>query len=109
MILEPVEKTGTGTLNSKVLSPFFPQALSMRAKVTFPNIVSLLIVLMLAVIYFGVFGDLDWSWQVRMGELIVQTGSLRPPESFSYTIGGAAVHDFEWLYELSLWATWSAL
>src|ERR1700730_17280611 len=79
----------------------------MRAKVIFPNVLSLLIVLLLAVIYFGVFGDLDWSWQVRMGELIVQTGNLRPPESFSYTIDGTKVHDFEWLYEVSLWAVWN--
>src|ERR1700687_5191565 len=79
----------------------------MRAQVSFPNALSLLIVLLLAVIYFGVFGDLDWSWQVRMGALIVQTGSGRPPGSLSYTIDGARVHDFEWLYELSLWATWS--
>ncbi len=42
-----------------------------------PNICSLVVVLFLAALYFGVFGDLDWSWQVRTGELIVQTGQLR--------------------------------
>ncbi len=29
------------------------------------------------------------------------------PESFSYTIPGTMVHDFEWLYEVVLWETWN--
>ena len=80
----------------------------MRARVSLPNVFSLLVILLLAALYFGVFGDLDWSWQVRMGELIVRTGNLRPPESFSYTIDGTRIRDFEWLYEVSLWAVWNA-
>jgi len=79
----------------------------MRAKIPFPNVISILIILLLASTYFGVFGDLDWSWQVRTGEIIVQTGNLRTPESFSYTIAGSPVHDFEWVYEVVLWATWN--
>ncbi len=73
-----------------------------------PNVCSAVIILLLAAVYFGVFGDLDWSWQVRTGELIVQIGSLRLPDTFSYTIHGTIVHDFEWLYEVTLWATWNA-
>ena len=71
-----------------------------------PNVFSLLIVLLLASLYFGAFADLDWSWQVRTGELIARTGNLRIPESFSYTIPGTVINDFEWLYELLLWTTW---
>src|SRR4051794_33479248 len=74
-----------------------------------PNVFSLLLLLLLAAIYFGVFGDLDWAWQVRTGELIVHSGSLRTPDTFSYTINGTVVHDFEWLYEVILWGTWSFL
>jgi hypothetical protein len=79
---------------------------SMRQKL--PNVCSAVIILLLAAVYFGVFGDLDWSWQVRTGELIVQNGSLRLPDTFSYTIHGTIVQDFEWLYEAALWATWNA-
>ena len=43
----------------------------------------------------------------RTGELIVHTGTLRPPESFTYTIGGTSVPDFEWLYEVTLYAAWT--
>lgn len=71
-----------------------------------PNAFSLFVILLLGVNYFGVFADLDWSWQVRTGEQIVQTGSLRTPDTFSYTIDGALVHDFEWLYEVILYAVW---
>jgi hypothetical protein len=73
----------------------------------FANASSLLIILLLATLYFGVFGDLDWSWQIRTGESIVQTGNLRVPDTFSYTIDGTVTHDFEWLYEVTLWAIWS--
>src|SRR5207253_2274870 len=83
------------------------RGLLMRVRVCFPNVFSLVVILLLAALYFGVFGDLDWSWQVRMGEWIVESGSLRPPDTFSYTIEGTVPHDFEWLYEVVLWATWS--
>jgi hypothetical protein len=73
----------------------------------FPNVFSLLLIVLLGATYFSVFGDLDWSWQVRTGELIVRTGSLRTLDTFSYTIEGTVVHDFEWLYEVVLWATFS--
>src|SRR5262245_14294814 len=73
-----------------------------------PNALSLLLLVLLAALYFGTFADLDFAWQVRTGELIVRTGSLRPPESFTYTIAGDSVPDFEWLYEVILWGVWSA-
>ena len=59
--------------------------------------------------YFSIMTDLDWSWQIRTGQLIVETGNLRPPEAFSYTIHGTKVHDFEWLYEVILYYVWTFL
>lgn len=72
-----------------------------------PNVFSLLLIALMAAVYFGAFGDLDWSWQVRTGEIIVKTGELRPAEAFSYTIAGKNIHDFEWLYEAILYLTWT--
>src|SRR5881396_2629247 len=72
-----------------------------------PNVLSLCVVLLLLVTYFGVFADLDWSWQVRTGGEIVAAQQLRLPDTFSYTIAGTLVPDFEWLYEVILWSVWS--
>jgi hypothetical protein len=73
-----------------------------------PNLFSLVLIALIAANYFNAFADLDFSWQVRTGGRIVQTGQLRPPEAFSYTIHGKLVPDFEWLYEVVLWGVWSA-
>jgi hypothetical protein len=73
-----------------------------------PTLFSLLLVALLAANYFAPFSDLDFTWQIRTGEQIVRTGQLRPPESFSYTIEGRGVPEFEWLYEVILWSIWSA-
>jgi hypothetical protein len=73
-----------------------------------PNGLSVtLVVLLVGAIYLPPSGDLDFSWQIRTGEEIVRTGRLQPPESFSYTIAGRPVPDFEWLYEVILWAVWT--
>jgi hypothetical protein len=72
-----------------------------------PNLLSLLTIILAAANYFGSFADLDFAWQVRTGERIVETGVLQPPEAFSYTIGGTHVPDFEWLYEVILYLVWS--
>ena len=72
-----------------------------------PNLFSILIILLLAVNYFVPFADLDFTWQIRTGEQIVQTRELQPRESFSYTIAGRQVPEFEWLYEVLLWEIWS--
>jgi hypothetical protein len=61
---------------------------------------------LLAANYFSTFGDLDYTWQVRTGQIIVQTGDLQPPDQFSYTIAGRHVPDHEWLYEVVLWLLW---
>jgi hypothetical protein len=74
-----------------------------------PNAFALVTALFLGLNYFSPFADLDFAWQIRTGELIVGSGSLRPPESFSYTIAGTSIPDFEWLYEVILWAVWSTL
>src|SRR5438270_403647 len=66
----------------------------MRAHI--PNVFSVLILALLAATYFGVFGDLDWTWQVRTGELIVQKQSLRLPDTFSYTIACTGKQPLSW-------------
>jgi hypothetical protein len=72
-----------------------------------PNLTSLALIVLLAANYFGTFADLDFTWQIRTGERIVELGQLRTPEAFSYTIAGHLVPDFEWLYEVILWLVWS--
>src|SRR5205814_2980525 len=52
--------------------------------------------------------DLDFSWQVRSGQRILQTGELLPPESFTYTIQGRPISQFEWLYEVVLALIWNS-
>jgi hypothetical protein len=72
-----------------------------------PNVVSLALIALLSANYFGCLTDLDWSWQVRTGERIVASGSLRTHDTFSYTLDGKLLHDFEWLWEVLLWQAWS--
>jgi hypothetical protein len=72
-----------------------------------PNAVSLLFLALLAAAYLSPPADLDFTWQIRTGEHIVRTGQLRPVETFSYTIAGRKVPDFEWLYEVGLYGVWS--
>jgi hypothetical protein len=74
----------------------------------FPSLISLVIIALIAANYFNPFADLDYTWQVRTGERIVQTHSLRPAEAFTYTIAGRQVPDFESLYEVTLYGVWSA-
>jgi hypothetical protein len=50
---------------------------------------------------------MDYGILVRIGEVIVRTGELRPPESFSYTINGTDVPDYEWLFEVIIWGLWT--
>jgi hypothetical protein len=70
-------------------------------------VLGLACVCLLVANYLGAFSDLDFAWQIRTGERIVQTGTLRPADSFTYTIAGQQVPDFEWLYEVILWAVWN--
>jgi hypothetical protein len=72
-----------------------------------PNFLSIAIICLIAANYFAPFADLDFTWQIRIGERIVQTGGLRPPDAFTYTIAGDTIPDFEWLYELILCAIWN--
>jgi hypothetical protein len=71
-----------------------------------PNAFTALVVGIAAVNYFAVFGDLDWTWQVRTGENIVRERSLKTADQFSYTIHGKELHDYEWLYEVVLYFAW---
>jgi hypothetical protein len=72
-----------------------------------PNAFSVLVIILLAVNYFAPFADLDFTWHIRTGQQIVETKTLRPVESFTYTIAGQQVPDFEWLYEVAVWAVWT--
>lgn len=91
-----------------VTSPKFQKLSGLRpAVIVRPNLLAVCLVLLLLVNYLGTFADLDFAWQARTGERILQTGQLRPPEAFSYTLSGQLLPDFEWLYEVVLWLTWS--
>ncbi len=72
-----------------------------------PNLLSLLLVAVIGANYFATFADLDFGWQIRTGERIVQTGSLRLVDEFSYTIAGKQIEDFEWLWEVTLYGIWN--
>src|SRR5437660_10560431 len=74
-----------------------------------PNLFSIFLIVLLATNYFVPFADLDFTWQIRTGAQIVHTGQLRPVESFTYTLAGQQVPEFEGLYELILYAVWSGL
>ena len=71
-----------------------------------PNASSLAVIALMAANYFSTFGDLDYTWQIRTGEIIVRTGDIQPADHFTYTIAGKELPDFEWLYEVVLWITW---
>lgn len=75
----------------------------------FPNAMSVLLVVLVAVAYMAAMNDLDWTWQVRTGKQILDMQTLRTPDLFSYTIHGTLVHDFEWIYEVVLYLVWSVL
>jgi hypothetical protein len=68
---------------------------------------TLLFLFLVLVIYWRPMLDLDFAWQIRSGGEVVRTGSLRTTDSFSYTIAGKQLPDFEWLYEVMLWAVWN--
>src|SRR5438132_3813238 len=72
-----------------------------------PNLFSIFLILLLLTNYFAPFADLDFTWQIRTGEQIAKTGSFRSVESFTYTLAGQQVPEFEGLYEVILWAVWS--
>jgi hypothetical protein len=72
-----------------------------------PNGCSLAIIILMAANYFSTFGDLDYTWQIRTGEIIVGTGDIQPRDHFTYTIADYPLPDFEWLYEVVLWLLWN--
>jgi hypothetical protein len=81
----------------------------MRDRIPVPNVLGAAVALLLVFNYLGPFNDLDFAWQARTGEQILDTGRLRPVEVFSYTIGGGLIPDFEWLYEVILWVAYTHL
>jgi hypothetical protein len=75
---------------------------------TLPSVFTIFLVTLLVVAYLFPFLDMDYGILVRRGEQIVRTGDLQPPENFSYTIAGTAIPDFEWPFEVVVWAIWEA-
>jgi len=74
-----------------------------------PNAFSLAVIVLMAANYFSPFGDLDYTWQIRTGEIIFRTGDIQPRDHFTYTIPDHYLPDFEWLYEVVLWLIWDHL
>jgi hypothetical protein len=72
-----------------------------------PNGFSLAVIALMVGLYVMPFGDLDFAILIRLGGHILETGQLRPPEGFSYTIAGQDVPDFEWIFELFSWGIWT--
>jgi hypothetical protein len=74
-----------------------------------PNLFSLVVLALMGINYFVPFGDLDYTWQIRRGELVLETGDLVPPDSFTYTIAGKRPPEFEEAYEVALAVLWRGL
>jgi hypothetical protein len=72
-----------------------------------PNLFTLLMLVLLTVNYLAPFADYDFAWHVRTGEGIARTGQLHVVDSFTYTIADKPLPDFEWLYEVVVWAAWA--
>jgi hypothetical protein len=64
------------------------------------------IVALIAVVFLGPFGDLDYTWQILAGKQIIETGRFRVVDEWSYTIAGQTLPDFEWLWEVALYGIW---
>ena len=84
-------------------------ATTARRRLSWPNARSLAFLIVLGVVFFRQPFDLDYCWQVRTGEHILDSGKLREPDHFSYTIAGKDVPDHEWLYEGGLALIWRGL
>lgn len=78
-----------------------------RSSLSPPNLLTLLVLLVLLAAWLRPFADLDFAWQVRTGGAIVHNRSLHVEDSFTYTIAGQTLPDFEWLYEVVLWVVWN--
>ena len=74
-----------------------------------PTLFSFVVLALLGINYFAAFGDLDYTWQIRTGQKILATGDLSPVDSFTYTIAGKRVPEFEGLYEAGLAIIWQTL
>jgi hypothetical protein len=74
-----------------------------------PNALSLLLVAALALIWWRPPADLDYCWQIRTGQHMIDSRQLHQPDRFSYTIAGKDIPDVEWLYEVILALVWNQL
>jgi hypothetical protein len=80
-----------------------------RLRLGWPNAFSAIVLLILVCIYLMQPSDLDYCWQIRTGERILETGRVLQPDAFSYTIAGKDLPDHEWLYEVLLALVWRGL
>lgn len=71
-----------------------------------PNMLSAGVIALVATVFLGPFGDLDYTWQILAGRQIVHNASFRVVDEASYTIAGQTIPDFEWLWEVSLYGIW---
>jgi hypothetical protein len=78
-------------------------------QLSWPNAFSLIVLLVLGYMYCCPPSDLDFCWQVRSGERILDSGRIGQPDNFSYTIAGREIPDHEWLYEVILALLWRGL
>ncbi|HPM41006.1 MAG TPA: hypothetical protein PLY45_01045, partial [bacterium] len=53
-------------------------------------------------------GTSDLFWQMKAGELILETGSVPRVDVFSFTAAGRPWHDHEWLANIIYYGTWRA-
>jgi hypothetical protein len=107
--MSPTECQEVRTLprRASVGIPRLRVGLTWLRRVPIPNVLTLACVCLILANYLGPFADLDFTWQIRTGEQIAETRTLRTPDVFTYTINGSQVPDFEWLYEVILWGVWS--
>ena len=80
----------------------------MMNRPAWPNMLSVALAALLAAVFLGPFGDLDYSWQILTGQQIIQSGQLRVVDQLSYTIAGQQLPDFEWLWEVTLYGVWQS-
>jgi hypothetical protein len=76
------------------------------SRVAWPNMVSAGVIALIAAVFLGPFGDLDYSWQILAGKQIVDNGRLMIVDESSYTIAGQTLPDFEWLWDVALYCIW---
>ena len=70
---------------------------------------TLAVVITLAVLAAGItkIADLDFWWQMKAGQLVVENRAVPRADVFSYTAQGHEYVDHEWLFQVIQYATYS--